>query len=323
MNFSGVRVCTRVLGVLLLTFGFATLLFAQTHPTFEDVTLIKRDGWTYKNVSLTLNQDDSSIRMTRSDGAVLNVPLKDIGRILDKDGHDITSVILLDFPGSPGATKPSDPTSIVRPTYDEFGVEGDPEVVTGSWVFEESEPPKMFDVMIVGGLGYSSPKAPFYDGMDGGLQYLGEMCLAVSPRNYIRLGYRTMRAFDETLTFYDYDLDAGYTIRATADFNQYFISMGKLSRPNGQNDIRLYGEFGVSFVDHVFKVKENDYPEREKSEMRVLLLLKGGALIPIQNRVGLDVGLSLGMKSFGGNENEGLGFLFDAHVGVMYQFGQY
>ena len=42
------------MGVLVLSFCFATLLNAQTKPTFEDVTLIKRDGWTYKNVSLTL-----------------------------------------------------------------------------------------------------------------------------------------------------------------------------------------------------------------------------------------------------------------------------
>ncbi len=306
-----------VLGLMLLSLCCSTWSLAQSNVIFEDVTLVKTDGWTYKGVSVALTSQGDTLKMVRSDGAILEISIYDVRLILDIQDQDITRIVLPTFPES---SNQSSSSSSARPTYDEFGVGGEPEVVHGGWVFQEADPPRMFDAMIVAGLGYESPEGDFYDGLDGGLLYFGELCIATGSRKYVRLGFRTMRAMDLSESFYDYDTDSYSDINITADIRQYTITGGTLSRPSGTNKVRMYGEAGLSVVNHIFK-SEWASQKGHNSETRLMVLGKGGVLVPLKNRVGLDMGVTLGVKLFGGNENEGIGFLLDAHAGLMIQFG--
>lgn len=290
----------------------------QNDPaTFDGVTLIKYDGWTYKNISLKPDTDKYSLNILRSDGAVLKVAVNGISKILDNQGNNITTTVFSAFH--------CEPARVWDPAYDEFGLEIEPDEApnssSGSWVYQEDDSPRMFDFMLAAGLGYGALGGSFYEGLDGGLLYFGEVCISYDSRKYLRLGYRSVRAYEGTLMFHDYDTGTIIDIKTTMDIRQYSITTGWLSRPNNKNTIRVYGEMGIALGDHIVSVEENDYNEKTASEKRVLFLIKAGAMIPIKDRMGIDLGVSLGTKTYSGNDNEDMGFLFDGHIGLMVQFG--
>jgi len=308
------------LGILLIFMCSTSITLAVDNITFENVSVLKQDGWTHKFVSVVLDPSGKFISMERLDGSVRDLPVSEIFQILDSQGKDISTEVIPGFKPVPNSSF-SRPGKKSRSTYDEFGVEGAPEVKEGTWYYQENEPPRMFDVMVVGGLGYSTQVGSFYSGLQSGLSYNGEIAFSVSPRKYIKLGFRTTRAAENTTSYYSYELDGMTEVHSTLDVRQYNLSVGTLSRPNDQNSIRYYTEIGLGIADHVFKSDAEYYYSQEESLTRLMILFNGGVLFPINDHLGVDLGVSSGIKMFSTNDNEGIGFLFDFRAGLTLRFG--
>ena len=96
------------------------------------------------------------------------------------------------------------------PKFDEFGTKIESQEDEVEIVEPEIEPPpekpvypKMFDVMFGVGLGYATHIGDFYDGLDSGSFYFGDVRVAISPKTYIKFGYWSMNMLEESQTVID------------------------------------------------------------------------------------------------------------------------
>ncbi len=306
-----------VVSIVFLT----SVVWAQVSTGYDDVTVLKRDGWTYQHVGVQLSSEGSEIQVERSDGAILLLPFHSVFKILDAQGADITGDLIPAYSALPKPRLDNSLPSTASGPYNEFGLGKESEVVPGGWVYQESEPPTLFNLMVVAGVGYSAPLGDFYSGLEAGELYFAEVCLSLSPRKYLRLGYRSMRGSERSYTDYDYSNDSVFNYHSTVDLRQYNLTLGMLSRPNKHNKVRYYTEFGLGIIDHLFKTTGYSERDYQSNATRVLLVGKGGILFPVVGDFGVDVGASMASKLFLGNNNEGYGFLMDVQVGLTYKFG--
>ncbi len=144
------------------------------------------------------------------------------------------------------------------PRYDEFGNRVESKNDDSEALESETEPPppepdyqKMFDATIGGGFGYGFPVGSFYDGFDSGPLYFGEIRIAFSPKTYVKLGYRRMNIFQDTQGVSDVDGTYLGTVDLSVDVDVYTASIGWLSLPNKFNKLRIYGEVGGGYANHV------------------------------------------------------------------------
>ncbi len=217
VNREGDPVNTKRVCFCLLLAVWPALLFAQAQTSHADVTLVQRDGWTHRHVTVTLSEDGGSVNILRTDGATLVLPLAEIATVRDAAGMDITDRFVPDV-------SPSN-----RSTYGEFGDQG--EEVPLQPVAAAKPPrvyPKMFEVMLSAGIGYGTTKGDFYDGFDSGLLYFGDIRFAISNDKYLKFSYRTVKVYEDQVSVVDeggeylgeieLTVDVGLDIAASALF---------------------------------------------------------------------------------------------------------
>jgi hypothetical protein len=212
--------------------------------------------------------------------------------------------------------------------YDEFG--NMIELNTDGAVAEEgesealqSEPdiPKMFDSSIGGGIGYGSLLGEFYSGFDSGPFYFGEIRLAVSPKTYLKFGYRNMEIYQASHGLVDPDGANLGTVDLSVFVHTYTLSVGWLSLPNPKKKLRIYAEIGGGYANHVITADIGSESISD-GEAKFMLVSQIGLLVPIGNgSIGLDVGGSIMMKSLSGAQNEGVGAVLGGHVGLVILIG--
>ena len=219
-------------------------------------------------------------------------------------------------------------TDLGNPQYDEFGSKidsqkDDTEAQEGETDSPPPEPvfPKMFDVTMGGGFGYGFPIGGFYSDLDSGPLYFGEIRIAVSAKSYIKFGYRKMNIFKDSQGVSDIDGTYLGTVDLSLDVHAYVLSMGWLSSPNKMNKLRMYGEFGAGYANHVLTARI-DSISLSDDEGKFVIASQIGVIVPFSNGpVGLDVGGSILWKTFTGEPDEGWGALLAAHVGLVFLIG--
>jgi len=214
------------------------------------------------------------------------------------------------------------------PEYDEFGNKIESKNEDAEALESESEPPppepvfpKMFDAALGGGFGYGFTTGDFYSGLDSGVLYFGEIRVAVSPKSYIKFGYRKTNIYQDVQGVSDVDGTYLGTVDLSVDVHTYFASLGWLSLPNKKNNLRVYGEMGAGYGNHVITADVGSVSISDDMG-KFMLIGQFGVLVPISNGpVGLDVGGSFQWKSFSGGENEGWGAILGVHVGLVLMIG--
>ncbi len=295
--------------LVLLLVALPGILLAQSNPTYEDVIVQKHDGWKYSHVSVVLANDGGSISILRTDGASLDISVGQVLAIFDANGNNITWQVI-----PPGQQEP-------KPAYDEFTISGGNNQIGESMTYQPPLPPRLFNAMISGGLGYGQPIGSFYDDLDPGLLYFGDVRFSISPLVYVKLAYRSQNLLEESVPLYGdgYDAYLG-DAQVSVDARQYLVTFGFLNRPNSKNKLRAYAELGAGYADHVVKATFNSQSDTA-SEGRAMFVGAAGILVPFNKTVGMDFGLSLVTKLFNSNEGEGWGMLFSGQVGMTVAFG--
>ena len=294
--------CSTVVFLLLALPG---LLLAAAPSLFEHVTLQKVDGWTYTDVSVRVAEDGNSVLVEREDGATILIFTDYVGMIVDAQGKEITTQVIPSYDHR----------------YNEFEVEPVSHSIGRSGSGTMPLPPKLFNVMFSGGVGYGKPAGGFYDRLESGLLYYGDVRFSISPLMYVKGAYRSEKMYDKTGPAYDnmtgeYIGDANLSVVA----RQYLVTFGFLSRPKSKTSIRSYAELGAGMVDHVATAELASWSD-SVHEKRLLFAGEAGMFIPVHKQVGLDCGVSVLAKFFENNDGEGNGFMFAAHVGVTLSLG--
>jgi len=214
------------------------------------------------------------------------------------------------------------------PQYDEFGNKIESKNDDAEAQESETEPPppepdypKMFDITIGGGFGYGFPVGDFYSGLDSGPLYFGEIRIAVSPKSYIKFGYRKINIYNDVQSVSDIDGTYLGTVDLSADVNTYLFSLGWLSSPNKNKNLRMYSEFGGAYGNHVITASVGSESISDDTG-KFMILGQIGVILPINNsRVGLDLGGSVLWKSFSGSNDEGWGAILSVHLGLVIMAG--
>lgn len=212
--------------------------------------------------------------------------------------------------------------------YDEFGSlielnSDDPVVEDVEAEASPSEPeiPKMFDASIGGGIGYGYLLGELYHRFDSGPFYFGEIRLAVSPKTYLKLGYRNMEVYQTSHYLIDYDGTNLGTVDYSVVVHTYTLSVGWLSKPNAEKMLRIYAEVGGGYANHVLTA-EFESVSASDGEAKFMLVSQIGVLVPLGNSpVGLDVGGSIMMKTFSGAHDDGVGAVLGGHLGLVILIG--
>jgi hypothetical protein len=214
------------------------------------------------------------------------------------------------------------------PEYDEFGNKIESQNDDAEALESESEPPpkpvfpKMFDATVGGGFGYGFTIGDFYSSLESGVLYFGEIRIAVSPKIYIKLGYRKTNIYQDVQSFSDLDGTYLGTADLSVDVHTYFASLGWLSLPNKKTNLRMYGELGGGYGNHVSTASVGSVSISDDTG-KFMLIGQLGVLVPINNGpVGLDVGGSFMWKSFSAHVGEGLGVILGVHVGLVFMIGR-
>lgn len=298
----------RIWFALLMMTLVPGILLANLNLVYEGVTLQLKAGWTYSDVSVQESEDKASVIVIRQDGASMHIAVERIAVIINAEGADITGVVLQ---GRTAQDK----------YFNEFGNAVEPDPIT-PWVPNSLPlPPKFFNIMVGGGLGYGMPIANYYNGMDDGMLYYFDARISISPLAYVKFAYRSEHMFDESAGVHDeYTGDYLGQVRVKVNARQYLFSYGIVNRPSGKNHLRGYVEIGAGMVDHV--VEASFGPESgQEIERRITFLAAAGFLIPFGENLGMDCGLTLQNKMFNGDKGEGAGILFSAQMGLIVKFG--
>ncbi|MCK9996731.1 MAG: hypothetical protein KAH56_10695 [Candidatus Krumholzibacteria bacterium] len=219
-------------------------------------------------------------------------------------------------------------TNRKKTEYDEFGNRIGPENDDIEFLETETEEspdspefPKMFDGMIGCGFGYGLPIGDFYSNLDSGPLYFGEARIAISGKTYIKFGYRKMNIYRDTHMVIDTDGTYQGTVDLALDVNQYLFSIGWLSAPRENSNLRMYGEFGGVYGNHVMTASAGGYSYSD-NEGRLMFISQFGLIVPFSDsRVGMDLGASVLWKSVLGKTDEGWGAILAAHVGLVVLIG--
>jgi hypothetical protein len=295
-----------ILVLLVAALPFATL--AQPRPSLDDVTVIQTDGWQHRHVTAALLDDGASLRITRTDGASLVLPLSSVREIRDDEGHIVTHELIPGVAPPPPAADPGPPAPAATPPPARP---------------PRPEPPFPFHVTLGGGLGWGYPSGDYYDGVDDGRLIVADVRLALGPRHYLKFCYRVHEVFDGPLGYVD--RDGGYVTGvapAEAEIRSYLLSIGFLSGATQGNLLRAYLEVGGGMGDHVLTYTDGPVAGSERED-RLLGILQGGLLIPFGGApVGLDLAASATFKISGGESGEGGGIVTAVQAGVVLLLGR-
>ena len=210
------------------------------------------------------------------------------------------------------------------PQYDEFGKKIESQKGDAEARDSETEPPppdpvypKMFDATFGGGFGYGFTTGDFYSKLESGYLYFGEIRIAVSRKSYIKFGYRKINIYNDVQSVSDFDGTYLGTVDLSVDVHAYLFSLGWLSSPNKNKNLRIYGELGGGYGNHVITASMGSQSLSDDTG-KFMLLGQIGVILPInKSRVGLDVGGSVLWKSFSGGKDEGWGAILSVHVGLV------
>lgn len=275
--------------------------------THANATVVLTTGWTYRNVAVTALDDGRSLEILRADGAALVLAATDVFAIRDAGGVDITALVLpvaaaneLGSLGSQfGGSEPQAPPHPPGP-----------------------DGPRPFDAVLTVDLGYGFPFGEFYDGLDPGLVYGGDLRIATSPRHYVKFCYRNQNVYDETIDVYDPNNDMLVTVDSSLDVRQYLIMFGILSRRKPNAAARGFTEFGIGYGDHVVKAAAGS-SSGSLSMGRLMFSVQGGAMFRFspKSKLGAEIGAFLTAATIGDGDEGGMGMLFGMQAGLTMMFG--
>jgi hypothetical protein len=179
----------------------------------------------------------------------------------------------------------------------------------------------MFDATVGGGLGYGFSLGDFYSGLESGVLYFGEIRIAVSPKSYIKFGYRKTNIYQDVQSVSDTDGTYLGTVDLSVDVHTYFASLGWLSMPDKKTNSRVYAEMGAGYGNHVSTASVGSVSISDDTG-KLMLIGQLGVLAPINNGpVGLEVGGSFMWKTSTGHVGEGWGAILGVHVGLVLMIG--
>ncbi len=293
------------LTIVLLTI-LSSLAFAATQPSLSDATLFQDDGWIHRHVTVTLLEDGDRVRITRVDGETLVLPVASVASIRDAAGRDVTHLVI------PGVEPPA-------PGVETAADEPPPPAVG----LTRRPAPKPFTVALGGGVGHGQTSGDFYTGFESGKLYYADLRIALGPRNYLKLCYRTQNVFDDQIAVADeYDGSVLAVLDTTVDIRQYLVSIGFLSGATEKDLLRAYLELGLGYGDHVARVEEGGI-SGSANEGRLLLAAQGGVLVPFgRSNFGLDLSVHVAAKLLSEDSGEGSGFIVGGQAGLVVLFGR-
>jgi len=264
--------------VMLAGLTLAAVPVEDNGVRFDGVTVLLKDGWRYRNVTLYRDSLGAGIWMVRSDGAERLLDQEQISRVVDTAGNDITPQVLF------GASRP-----IVTPPpiEKESAVDWDG-AYTPTPVVEETEtrPTRPFRHAfgIEGGIGM--PAGLWYEGLEKSWLAGARLRLGVHENSYIALGGR----------YQDLGLDRIYdhafnSYKATTHLEIYDFCFGVTDEEAGRNQTTTYFEMGAALVHSEFKLEYQGNSEVHTKDYGSFVF-RAGVLTPLSPSMGLDFGFT-------------------------------
>jgi len=305
--------------LLISAIILGTIAFAQA----SDVgTIITKSGDKYESTRFFVDRDYRIVTVF-GDDFEKNISFTNIKAVYNSNGDDITAEIL---GGYYRYQKES-----WRSENDSYGMEG-----------SLSEPKrggfrtKPYNVAVRVGTNFSIPFSDYYEGIDPGIGFDGDLILAVSTEVDIRfmVSKSGMKISDEYSEPF-YSIDPNVVI-LNQDFSvfamRYVLAIQyhqRLTRMTGGRSY-FYTYTGIGAINHKFDIDVEIWDNSSSiqynmntssSETKVLINLGFGGVVLMSNRVGLDFGANLDMVFAGGDYgNVQYGYIFDLKFGLMALF---
>ncbi|MEW5922922.1 MAG: hypothetical protein AB1746_02955 [Candidatus Zixiibacteriota bacterium] len=294
-----------------LLFIFVLLFFqlaAVNAFAYEKGTIVTKDGQRYENVTYDILEAYKIIKFKLGE-ADKNISFANVEAIYDADGTDVTASVLGGYYKPQKETWKSDSDPVVR--------EGRRAKFTVGWRL---------------GANYSIPVSDYYEGIEPGIGFDGDMLIGISRNFSMRLqisksGMKVEDDFHMLYTDYDYTiLKEDYditTIRYMLCF-QYNSVQGEIDR----GKTMFYSYSGLGAVSQKVKpdvlVRDNYtdilyYANEPVTETKFAMNVGFGATAFLSKTAGIDFSINIdevfvGSYAYG---QSGLAFIIDLKVGLV------
>jgi len=284
---------------ILLTLGLITLLAGffvgplvstsqaavpmEDTGTFQGVTVLLKDGWRYRNVTITRDGQGAGFWMLRDDGAERLLDMDQITRVVDAAGNDITAQVLF------GASRPTtSPPVTTPPPTEEPKVDWDGAYMPTPAIEEVEEGPVRpfrHAFGLEGGLGM--PAGQYYEGLDKSWLVGARLRIGIHENNYIVLGGRYQ---DLGLEMMD---TSGYinNYEVSSHLEIYDFCFGVTNEEAGRNQTASYFEMGAALVHSEFEINWDGHSSTYSKDYGSFVF-RAGMLTPLSPSMGLDFGFT-------------------------------
>jgi hypothetical protein len=301
----------------ILGFLLCLSINCQAGDTVTVVTYSQK----YSEVTYKIDHTGTKMLLFLTDGET-EVSISDIRFIVNKDGDDVTKLILgnADIPKSTPLKKNTPVKALIK----EQNLQ--PKVI----IKQKKEVPKLpWDLAIQIGPSFCFTGSEYYRGIERGVGYQGELHLPVYQANAIRFsisGVKHPTGDEYKLVSTDSDIkildqkSVFKTMRYRLEFETF-----QLFNDENSNMNMYYGHFGFGFINQKLEtnatLRRNSTREIAEiytkiSNSNFELTVGFGSIIAINKTVGLDIAVGYDMVFL----DEGKADLFDIKAGVFIPF---
>lgn len=311
---------------------FLFLAISTSYAATKNATVVLKNGKTYEEVSVKLNNAFKVIEIKSEDGKIKKkISVTQVSSILDEDGNDITKNILGRW-YNPNQVMPEKPA--VEEKLEGKEVESSPPDQTTtqestpiiSEPKKQEDPPKKerwlsddnprvinakkktWNVAFKAGSGYNIPGGVWFEGVKSGIGLGGNFLIALNHKYALSFEYSKTGLYvdDDFLRFYI--IEPGYSItNQTSDFStsRYYVSFlyYKQGKANSHGLKPIYYIYtGLGMVRHQFLYEGtlvDDFTgaqaplSMEDTVDKFSMPAGVGVIFPLSKKLGIDLGASL------------------------------
>ena len=274
-----------------------------TGQSWSDVTVVDAHGWRLEGVSISWDDDGTTLQIQRKDGATKTVKPDEIQHIFDAHGTDITAEVGL-------ARASASPDTLSGQSAQELASD---EAAAG----DSSRKQKLYSFAFDLGVGYGTTTGSWFAGLDDGPNFHAGARFTIDRDNYIHLLFRSQ---DFGTQYIEIFVDPEpITIQVESSLREYQFLLGRLGPLTRNNNVRSIGylEYGLSVMEHRFVT--GDLGGGDESITKTGLVLRGGVLVFLDEHVAFDFSADVTWKTDLAND-EAAGLLMGAHLGLTVMF---
>lgn len=297
------------------------------------VKVITLTGWEYDNMTIETIPNASYIVIINPDGATKKMSRSNISIILDENGKDITSIVLVN--PTIVKTAPDDTTAISELTPNSRASTEIPSMRPNEdyRTIRQRSPSLIYGARhrfsISGGSGYSLTVGDWFEGLTNGLSFNACGRLTLTNNIYIGFSYRYQSlGVDSELegSYIIYDEYGNPVAIVSVDFdvylNEIYGLIGFMTDPSTYTKPFAFFEVGFGGIDHNIKATASDgsnVASVSTDETKFGMLMTVGGVFPFNKTIGLC--LEGNMRITGEGNSYSYNYYQQGSTGVLFGAG--